>query len=176
MLTKKQLKQLRSEITLNSLFFNDYSNTLYIKNKTACVFFDGYMEYIYDLATEEKHNNNLNVFDVIDEYDNIINLYNYYCDCCVNGCDPLLQDDFIASKSINNSDAIVIYNIENSYIYNCVLVAFCCLDGLCMKSTKIKKYKLYLSSKNGYYFKVNKIRYYINDFIKVNLIDRILEN
>ena len=75
MLTKNQLKQLRKEIVLNSLYLKDYSNSLYIKEKTACAFFDSYIEYLYEIATEDQFKSK-DILDVIDRYDNIDNLYN----------------------------------------------------------------------------------------------------
>lgn len=174
MLTKNQLKQLRKEIVLNSLYLNDYNNSLFIKNKTVCAFMDSYIEYLYEIAHENNFKSD-DILDVIDEYDDIDNLYNYYL--CYED-DPLLQDDYIASKLLNNSDVIVIYSIDSSYIYlnNYVLVAIHYLSGLYIYNTKIKKYKLYDSSKRGYYFNYNKNRYYIDDFIKVNYIDRLLKD
>lgn len=160
MLTKKQLKQLRNEITLNSLYLNDYNNSLFIKEKTACNFFEGYIEYLYEIANNET----LDVFDLIDKYDNVDNLYNYYIGF---DDDPLLQDDFIAYKHINNSDSIVIYKIDDYILYPTIKTAFMCLHGLYYENTKIKEYKLYESIKNGYYFKINNTRYYINDFVRV---------
>lgn len=172
MLTKNQLKQLRKEIVLNSLFLNDYNNSLFIKEKTACAFFDSYIEYLYEIAHENNFKSN-DITDVLNKYDNIENLYNYYL-CYEN--DPLLQDDYIATKHINNSDGIVIYNIESQHINNYALVAIHYLSGLYIFNTKIKKYKLYYACKRGYYFNYNKIRYYIDDFIKVNYIDRLLKD
>lgn len=163
MLTKNQLKQLRKEIVLNSLFLNDYNNSLFIKNKTVCAFMDSYIEYLYEIAHENNFKSD-NITDVLNEYDNIENLYNYYL-CYEN--DPLLQDDYIATKHINNSDGIVIYHIKYHY-NNSVYAAFMCLHGLYYENTKIKEYKLYESIKNGYYFKINNTRYYINDFMRVN--------
>lgn len=169
MLTKKQLKQLRNEICLNSLYLKDYENSLYIKEKTVCNFFDSFLEYIYN----EYDVTGLDFNDVMDKYDNIETLYNYYL---LFEDDPLKQDDYIATKHINNSDGIVIYNIESHYINNYVLVAIHYLSGLYIFNTKIKKYKLYCSCKRGYYFNYNKTKYYIDDFIKVNYIDRLLKD
>lgn len=72
MLSKRQLKQLRSEIVMNSVFLKDYSNSLNINEKTACNFFDGYSEYIDDENLQ----------------DNINNLYDYYC---IYDYDPLVR-------------------------------------------------------------------------------------
>ena len=53
MLTKNQLKTLRNDVVLNSLFLKDYSNNLYIKNDNVCAFFDSYMEYLNELAQND---------------------------------------------------------------------------------------------------------------------------
>ena len=163
MLNKKQLKQLRKEIVLNSIFLKDYDNTLFIKNKTVCDFFDSYIEYLYELASEKNINDN----DVFDKLDNINNLYDYYS---LFEYDPLLHDDFISSKAINNSDSVVIYHIDDVYSYNpYIKVAYYYLDGLYMNASKIKALKLYESVKRGFYFILDKTRYYINDFVRVDL-------
>ena len=160
MLTKKELKQLRNDIILSSVFVNDYNNTLFIKAKTASAFFDSYIDYLCDLASDDNFNGD--IVDIMNKYDNIDNLYNYYL--CYED-DPLLKDDFIATQHINNSDGIVIYSINDySVIASCWF-----LSGLYMNYTPLKKYKLYNSVKNGFYFNFNKRRYYIKDFIRVNL-------
>lgn len=158
------LHQLKKEIILNSLFLKDYKNTLFIKEKTACSFFDSYIEYLHELASDDGFNSD-DVIDVINKYDTLDNLYNYYS---LYESDPLIQDNIIASKPINNSDAMVIYKIID-YGYNQYLYAgFLCLSGLYIKSSKIKKYKLYDSYARGYYFNYKNKRYYINDFLKVD--------
>lgn len=167
MLNKKQLKQLRKEIVLNSIYLKDYDNTLFIKNKTVCDFFDSYIEYLYEIASEKniKVNDN-NYYDVINKLDTINNLYDYYS---YLEYDPLLNDDFIASKAINNSDSVVIYQIDDVCSYNpYIKVAYYYLDGLYMNTSKIKTLKLYDSVKRGYYFILDKRRYYIDDFMRVN--------
>lgn len=87
MLTKKQLKQLRKEIVLNSLFISDYNNSLYIDNNAVCAFMDAYLENLCDIASCDGYEGD--VIDIIHKYDNIDNLYNYYLDSCVDGYDPL---------------------------------------------------------------------------------------
>lgn len=164
MLTKKQLKQLRKEITLNSLYLKDYNNNLFIKEKTACNFFDGYIEYLYEIAHENNFKSN-DVIDVLNEYDNIENLFNYYIGF---DDDPLLQDDYIAYKHLNNSDGIVIYLIDDYILYPTVKTAFMNsnLSNGCF-NTRITENRLYESKNNGYYFIKNHHRYYINDFMRV---------
>lgn len=160
MLTKKQIKDLRKQIVLNSLFLDDYSNTLFIKNITACAFFDSYIDYLYEIASENGVNN-IDVLSVIQLYDTIDRLYDYYVSLEYNA---LLQDDFIATKPVNNSDSIVIYEID----YNYVLVGGIFLSGLYMDTERIKRLKLYYGARRGFYFIYNHRRYYIDDFMKVN--------
>lgn len=170
MLNKKQLKQLHDGIVLNSLLLKDYSNTLFIKEKTACAFFDSYIKNLNDIAAE-NNDQNIDIYDLIDKYDNIDNLYNFYNDLCIDGYDPLLQDDYIAYKHINNSDGIVIYLIDDYILYPTVKTAFIysnLFNG--SVNTKIKNNKLYESKRNGYYFIKNHQRYYINDFMKTNFL------
>lgn len=71
MLTNEQLKQLRSEVVLGSLFTADYSNTLNIDIREVQDFFDGYVEYLWEIAEE-------NGGDDVYEYDTQENLESWY--------------------------------------------------------------------------------------------------
>ena len=51
-LTTEQLWELRKEVTLNSLFIHDYENSFGISPRSACDFFDGYVEFLSELAQE----------------------------------------------------------------------------------------------------------------------------
>lgn len=159
MLTKKQLKMLRGDIVLNSLFIKDYSNNLFIKKENVCAFFDGYMEYLYELAHDDNYNSD-DVNDVIKEYDNINNLYNYYL---MFEYDPLLQNDVIASKPINNSDAVVIYDVND----NSVLSSIIYLDGLSYKNKPIVKNRIHYDNFGDTYINKYGVRYYLDDFMRV---------
>ena len=91
MLTKKQLKQLRDEIVLNSIFLKDYDNTLFIKRDRVCNFFNSFIEYIEEIYTEKHGHSAYSYDDLFKEYDNINTLYDYYK---YMEYDPLLQDDY----------------------------------------------------------------------------------
>lgn len=152
MLTKNQLKQLRKEIVLNSLFLNDYNNTLFIKQKTVCNFFDAYLEYLSDDFKCKD-------IDGIFKHDNLTNLYNYYFSF---EYDPLKRDDFIAYKSIYNDCALVIYKID--YDDECLLSAFISSNT----SDKPRYNKLYYDYvKYEYYFIKNRQKHYLSDFLKI---------
>lgn len=47
-LTREQLAILRKEITLNSLFFGDYKNSLGIDEEECLNFFDGYVDWLME--------------------------------------------------------------------------------------------------------------------------------
>ena len=160
MLTKKQLKQLRNEITLNSLYLKDYNNSLFIKEKTVCDFFNSYIEYLYEIVSDET----LDIYDILDKYDNDNRLYNYYLSCCIDNYDPLLQDEYIAIYNINVYYAIVIYSVEYSlidYVYTSMV------DGY-RQIKRITKNKIYYDKKDNAYIKVYNKKYYLSEFIKVN--------
>lgn len=163
MLTKTQLKQLRNEIVLNSLFLKDYENSFYIYGKTCCDFFDSYVNYLYELATE-NNDNKLDIMNIIDKYDNIENLYNYYL---MFACDPLPRDGYIAFINDTVFSGVFIYDFD-IHIEDWVIAAsfyHSQKDGL--KVDKITKNKLYYDcKKEAYYFNKNKRKYYLNDFIK----------
>ena len=75
-LTKEQLWELRLQIVLNSLFVHDYDNSLGIPAQEACDFFDGYAEYLWDLA-EQDGLIPKDFFQVADLYDSPDNLYSW---------------------------------------------------------------------------------------------------
>ena len=52
MLTQEQLKKLRGQIVLNSLYTNDYKNDMNIEIHDVQAFFDGYVSYLSELIDE----------------------------------------------------------------------------------------------------------------------------
>ena len=80
MLTKNELKKLREQITLNSLYIHDYENDMGIDAHICCDFFDGFMSYIEELMYEDHPNlADKQYFNVIWSYDTIDNLWDWYC-------------------------------------------------------------------------------------------------
>ena len=78
LLTREELRDLRKEIVLNSLYTSDYENTHHILPRDAQNFFDGYVEYLYELA--EENGEEPDIHDLCIKYDNADNLENwYYC-------------------------------------------------------------------------------------------------
>lgn len=155
MLTKNQLNQLRNEITI----LKDYSNSLYIKKNTVCNFFDSFMKYI-----DNTYNfNNMDFYELLERHDNIDELYQYYCDSCIDGYDPLLQDDIVGIKNTSVYTGYVIYEIDN--YYDSVVSAYLYSSGIKKRTTN----KLYYSiKKDDYFFIKNGKRQYMKDFQKIN--------
>ena len=78
-MSKRNLWALRTEITLGSLYTSDYENSFQILPRMVQDFFDGYIEYLWELA-EEKNNKNIDFEDLVEIYDNADNLEGwYYC-------------------------------------------------------------------------------------------------
>lgn len=75
-MNKNALWQLRNQIVLNSLYVSDYRNSFGYTAKSVCDFFDGYMEFLEGLATEQYGVGCS--LDQIFEFDNAENLYNWY--------------------------------------------------------------------------------------------------
>lgn len=161
MLTKNNLKRLRSEISLNSLDLKDYSNTLNIKEKTASRFFDSYMDDLLEIASAEGFAGD--IIDIIDRYDNIDNLYNYYIDSCVDGYDPLLPDDYIASISISAFNGVLCYFINDLLI---TVASFYINKYNNMVINKITTNNIYYDSDGAAYFFKDRYKYYLSELIR----------
>ena len=71
-MTKQELQKLRQQITLNSLFTSDYTNTHNIDPRQVQDFFDSWLEY----CSEDIETTNDN--DLFEKANNIDNLYDYY--------------------------------------------------------------------------------------------------
>jgi hypothetical protein len=80
-LTKQDLTKLRGEIVLNSLFYSDYRNSFGISENSVCTFFDGYVDYLTELAEEDNFVfTDDNFIEMLKKYDNEDNLLSwYYC-------------------------------------------------------------------------------------------------
>ena len=84
-LSKLQLKRLRSDIVLNSLFISDYENRYGIPAENVCDFFDGFMDSINEKVHQDwgysdeqisyEQYWNQHIWD----YDNPDELWDYYC-------------------------------------------------------------------------------------------------
>ena len=99
----EDLRTLRNEIVLNSLFVSDYENSFGISAKSVSLFFDSYMSFLDELADEDNFRYGYKEEHTYDEffakYDTIDNLYDWYgcyesfdwveydvddCDCEIN--------------------------------------------------------------------------------------------
>lgn len=83
--TRDKLDQLRGDIVLCSLYADDYENSFGIDRHDVQDFFDGYIEFLEELAEEDYEEgraeekmglDDLDAF--LDEYDTIGNLENWY--------------------------------------------------------------------------------------------------
>lgn len=79
--TKEDLEKFRSEICLNSIYYADYENSFGISRSSASAFFDGYLDFLCEIAEEDGLNpNDEKYLDIIyEKYDNIDNLQSWYC-------------------------------------------------------------------------------------------------
>ena len=79
-MTKTNLWNLRTEITLGSLYTSDYENSFQILPRIVQDFFDGYIEYLWELAEENNKKADIDFEDLVEIYDNADNLESwYYC-------------------------------------------------------------------------------------------------
>ena len=88
--TVEEAIKLRKQIVLNSLYLNDYENDLGIDRLHAASFFDGFVDYIQELAEEDGIEvTNKNFMDVLKKYDTDENLERWWD--CFELC-PLLRE------------------------------------------------------------------------------------
>lgn len=82
-LGKIQLKRLREDITLNSIYYSDYENRYGIDRADVYTFFDSYLEYLTELMQEDRPElseteiDNM-FFDLLPDYDNMKNLIDFH--------------------------------------------------------------------------------------------------
>lgn len=99
-MTKQELKKLRNEITLNSLYTDDYTNSFKIPARQVQDFFDSYLEnceyiptkngdLLCDLVNTMSDNDYYNTLFTI--ANNIDYLWEFYCSYAD---DPLSQEFF----------------------------------------------------------------------------------
>ena len=79
-MTIEQLAKLRREIVFGSIFINDYENSFDIDPQICCTFFDGFCDFIEELMIEDGYTDD-DYWEIIDDYDTIENLYEWYL-CC----------------------------------------------------------------------------------------------
>lgn len=77
-LTHEELMQLRNEITLNSLYIADYCNDFGFNSVDIAQFFEGYLDYICEIAKEDGITDLDVIFDAYDTENNLIGYFN----CC----------------------------------------------------------------------------------------------
>lgn len=154
MLTKNEFTKLRKEIVLNSLYLKDYSNSLFIKEKTVCAFFDSAIEYICD------ENKEIDVRDIT-----IDMLYDYYKNVCCD--DPLKQDDYIGYYELMTCNAIqsglYIYAFNE---YKAIVAKYTHSAENAAILTKPRTHKVYCNSEGAIFIKFENKRCYIKDFMR----------
>ena len=77
-LTSKELWQLRQEIVTNSIFIAHYTNSFGFDASDICTFFDGYYDYLWELANEDYDDCLITDGLIYDQYDNENNLYSWF--------------------------------------------------------------------------------------------------
>jgi hypothetical protein len=76
-LTSAELWAIRSKVVVNSVYLADYENQYGISEVSLCNFFDGYYDYMWELAIE-KYGRNVAEEIVRNEFDTEDNLYSWF--------------------------------------------------------------------------------------------------
>lgn len=79
-LTKEELLTLRKDIVLNSIYIHDYENSFGFEPSVVSVFFDGFVEYICELAAENGVTDFERILKEYDTDDNLLSWFNCYDD------------------------------------------------------------------------------------------------
>lgn len=129
-LTKEELLTLRKDIVLNSIFVYDYENSFGFDSHKVAVFFEGYVEYICELAEEDGIKDLERIFKVYDTEDNLWSWFNCYDDLSwmtfANGFrigdkvkweDPALDDFDSDEKEIQKERVYKIIEVINDEIF-----------------------------------------------------------
>lgn len=77
-LTKEELWQLRQEVVVNSAFTADYTNSFGFNESDICSFFDGYYDYLCELANEDYDDCLVTDGLIHEQYDNQDNLESWF--------------------------------------------------------------------------------------------------
>lgn len=77
-LTDEELKKLREEIILGSVYFYDYANSFHFNCRDVAAFFEGYEGYLRELMEENDVDNSQ--FKEYDNLNNLISWFNCYDD------------------------------------------------------------------------------------------------
>lgn len=77
-LTIDELWALRNEIVLNSLFYAHYENSFGFDCHDICVFFEGYVSFLDELANEDGLED-IDINELCDKYDDKENLWGWFC-------------------------------------------------------------------------------------------------
>lgn len=79
-LSKTELWQLRCQITLNSYYIDDYRNSFGFNAYDVSIFFDGYMDYLFELCKEENKECEFADAIKLDNSDTLYSWFNCYDD------------------------------------------------------------------------------------------------
>lgn len=71
-----ELWSLRKQITLGSIYIADYNNDFNFDEQCVAYFFDGYLEYLYELSKEQE----IKLSMSLDNKDNLWSWFNCYDD------------------------------------------------------------------------------------------------
>lgn len=77
-LTPDELWKLRNEIVLNSMFYSDFTNKFGFDMQHISQFFNGYVEYLNELAEEDGYVDWEDMSEMLNKYDNKENLLGWF--------------------------------------------------------------------------------------------------
>lgn len=75
---KDKLWELRNEIILGSIYYDDYENSFDIPVEVCCDFFDGFIDLCF-LVESEDGNYDAKLEYIYNKYDNDESLWDYFC-------------------------------------------------------------------------------------------------
>lgn len=114
-LTSAELWAIRSKVVVNSVYLADYENQYGISEVSLCNFFDGYYDYMWELA-EEKYGKDIDIDNILDEFDNEDTLYSWFnCnedfEWVVYEYDNDIKD--LAKSIVNDFDELSVEKVED---------------------------------------------------------------
>lgn len=142
-LTHEELKKLRNEIILGSIYFVDYENSFHFNCRDISAFFDGYESYLRELMEEDGADDSQ--FKEYDNLNNLIGWFNCYDDFSWVRFDADIEDIItLIKETVSENSEPFILDEDGIVLDSCTETA-----NITVYSIVNKSGVLYCNTNNG---------------------------